>query len=249
MRSEATVRSASRSAFALLLGILLGAAWLRSTAAAGGEQGVPPPPGGLAAGSPAGVAQRQARVSAELDLVWLLAGIMDMERDKKLALAREQAVEVWAQFGALVEKGFVSLEADEARLDMAMLRGRPGLGAELAVRQQAGEFEELRRAREQREQAIHQAIEEMEKSLSPKQIAYVDNFDFDPERYGLGGRLIVEGAGPAVPGQGLAQGQGARPSQEEIRRFTEKARENARKLAEFYRGFWAFIRKKAGIAS
>lgn len=185
--------------------------------------------------------------SAEQDLVWLLAGIMDMERDKKLALTRDQATSIWPTFKSLVDKGLIRLEVDPAQFEIGNRAGWQGQGqtGQGAVQRDDARIRELRRQREAREEALRQAIEKIENVLSAKQIAYVDNFDFDPAKYGLssrtdGGRLRAgDGAGGA--------GQGTPPTQEDIKRFMEAAKQNAQKLADFYKKFQAFIQKKAGI--
>lgn len=192
---------------------------------------------------PAG-GQWVTRQSAEQDLVWLLAGIMDMERDKKLALTRDQATSIWPTFKSLVEKGLIRLEVDPAQFEIGNRPGWQGQGqtGQGAVQRDDTRMQELRRQREAHEEALRQAIEKIEKALSAKQIAYVDNFDFDPAKYGLtpqasGGRL----------GAGQGANQGTPPSQQEIKRLMEGAKANAQKLADFYKSFQAFIKKKAGI--
>ncbi|MGE5572273.1 MAG: hypothetical protein ACM3ZU_04520 [Bacteroidota bacterium] len=188
--------------------------------------------------------QWAGRQSAEQDLVWLLAGIMDMEHDKKLALTRDQATGIWPTFKSLVEKGLIRLEVDPAQFEIAnrpgwQAQGQTGQGA---VQRDDTRMQELRRQREAQEEALRQAIERIEKALSAKQIAYVDNFDFDPAKYGLTPRAS---GGRPTAGQGADQG--TPPSQQEMKRLMEQARANAQKLADFYKGFQAFIKKKAGI--
>ncbi|NLG79272.1 MAG: hypothetical protein GX492_05545 [Firmicutes bacterium] len=199
------------------------------------------------------------RQSAEQDLVWLLAGIMDMERDKKLALTRDQATSIWPTFKSLVDKGLIRLEVDPAQFEIGNRPGWQGQGQSQSQSQsqsqgQAGQgavqrdharIRELRKQREAREQALRQAIEKIENVLSAKQIAYVDNFDFDPAKYGLTSR--AEGGRPRAGDGASGAGQGTPPTQEDIKRFMEAAKQNAQKLADFYKKFQAFIQKKAGI--
>lgn len=186
--------------------------------------------------------------SAEQDLVWLLAGIMDMERDKKLALTRDQATSIWPTFKSLVDKGFIRLEVDPAQFEIGNRAGWQGQGqgqgqaGQGTVQRDDARIRELRRQREAREEALRQAIEKIENVLSAKQIAYVDNFDFDPAKYGLSSR--TDGGRPRA---GDGAGQGTPPTQEDIKRFMEAAKQNAQKLADFYKKFQAFIQKKAGI--
>ena len=220
------------------------AGFLIAQAGAAGNQ---PPAGGQWVGGQ----------SAEQDLVWLLAGIMDMERDKKLALTRDQAANMWPTFKSLVDKGLIRLEVDPAQFEIGNRPGWQGQGQSQSQSQSQGQtgqgavqrddarIRELRKQREAREEALRQAIEKIEKVLSAKQVAYVDNFDFDPAKYGLtsradGGRLR---AGDGTSGAG----QGTPPTQEDIKRFMEAAKQNAQKLADFYKKFQAFVQKKAGI--
>lgn len=182
------------------------------------------------------------RMSAEQDLVWLLAGIMDMERDRKLALTRDQATLIWPLFNSLVEKGLIRLEVDPAQFETAVRPGWQGQTGQEPVRRDDARMQEVRKQREAREEATRQAIEQMEKVLSPKQIAYVDNFDFDPEKHGLAPR-----AGGMRPPAGQGANQGTAPSQQEMKRLMEEAKANAQRLADFYKNFQAFIKKKAGI--
>lgn len=182
------------------------------------------------------------RMSAEQDLVWLLAGIMDMERDRKLALTRDQATLIWPLFNSLVEKGLIRLEVDPAQFETAVRPGWQGQTGQEPVRRDDARMQEVRKQREAREEATRQAIEQMEKILSPRQIAYVDNFDFDPEKHGLTPR-----AGGMRPPAGQGANQGTAPSQQEMKRLMEEAKANAQRLADFYKNFQAFIKKKAGI--
>ncbi|MGE5588421.1 MAG: hypothetical protein ACM3ZO_09470 [Clostridia bacterium] len=220
-------------------GTVTGTGFLIAQAGAGGAQ------------LPAG-AQMVERQSAERDLVWLLAGIMDMERDKKLALTRNQATSVWPIFKSLVEEGLIRLDVDPAQFE---IRNRPGRQGEVQgqIQIQVGQgqgimgkddpkLQEMRKQREVREERIRQAIDKIEKLLSAKQIAYVDNFEFDPAKYGLGSRL-----GEVRPGSGHEPGQWTPPTQQDVNRLMEIAKENAQKLADFYKGFQSFIQKKAGI--
>ncbi|MBC7082909.1 MAG: hypothetical protein H5T95_05380 [Firmicutes bacterium] len=191
--------------------------------------------------------------AAEQDLVWLLAGIMDMERDKKLALTRDQATSIWPTFKSLVDKGLIRLEVDPAQFEIGNRPGWQGQGqgqgqgqaGQGAVQRDDARIRELRKQREAREEALRQAIEKIENVLSAKQIAYVDNFDFDPAKYGLTSR--ADGGRPRAGDGASGAGQGTPPTQEDIKRFVEAAKQNAQKLADFYKKFQAFIQKKAGI--
>lgn len=198
------------------------------------------------------VVQREA---VEQDLVWLLAGIMDMDRDKKLALTRKQAADIWPTFKSLVDKGLIRLEVDPAQFEFGNRFGWQGPVPGQTQGQTQGQgggpsqvdsarAQELRKQRQAREEALRQAIDDIEKTLSAKQLAYVDNFDFNPADYGLAPRL--GGARPQVA-QNQNQGQWSPPSQQEMQRLIKTARENAQKLADFYKKFQAFIQKKAGI--
>lgn len=244
MCSQAARGLAKGLVLALLVCVIVFAVLPSSGAAAGAGTS-----GTLLAQAGAGVQPRDSshwggRMSAERDLVWLLAGIMDMESNRKLALTRDQAVLIWPLFNSLVEKDLIRLEVDLTQLEAATRPGRQGEAAQELARRNPERMEELRKQREARERAIHQVIEQMEKVLSPKQIAYVDNFDFDPAQYGLAPRV-----GDARPRAGQGTAQVAPPSQQQIKRFVEAAKEVAQKLAEFYKKFQAFIQKKAGIAS
>gem|GEM_PF-1414329 len=197
-------------------------------------------------------AQREA---VEQDLVWLLAGIMDMDRDKKLALTRKQAADIWPTFKALVDKGVIRLEVDPALFEFGNRSGWQGPVPGQTQGQTQGQgggpsqvdsarAQEFRKQRKAREEALRQAIDDIEKVLSAKQLSYVDNFDFNPADYGLAPRL--GGARPQAV-QNQNQGQWSPPSREELQKFMKTARENAQRLADFYKKFQTFIQKKAGI--
>lgn len=229
----------------LLLAVVLAASPPLLAATGDEESGFLLAQAGAGAPSPAST-QWGGRVSAEQDLVWLLAGIADMERDRKLALTRDQAALIWPLFKSLVEKGLIRLEIDPAQFEAAVRPAWQVQEGQGPARGDDARMQETRKQREAREQAIHQAIEQMEKVLSPKQIAYVDNFDFDPAAYGLAPRVGDVRLRPRAE-QGAAQV--AMPSQQQMKQFVEAAKEAAQKLADFYKGFRAFIQKKAGIAS
>ncbi|MGE5592274.1 MAG: hypothetical protein ACM3X3_01130 [Betaproteobacteria bacterium] len=218
---------------------------LAQAGVAGVQAQAPAAPGGQL------VVQRE---SAERDLVWLLAGIMDMDRDKKLALTRKQATDIWPTFKALVDKGLIRLEVDPAQLEFRNRSGWQGQAQGQGQGQSQGQgqggtaqmdgarAQELRKQRQAREEALRQAIDNIEKTLSAKQLAYVDNFDFDPANYGL-----ALGLGGARPQGAQNQGQWTPPSQQDMQQLMKMARENAQKLADFYNKFHAFIQKRAGI--
>ncbi len=221
-----------------------------SAAGSGGGQGtavVAQAAPGSQPGQPRDGGEWGGRISAETDLVWLLAGLMDMERDRKLALTRDQAAQLLPLFDSLVQGGLIQLESDQRDPDVWTGWGAPGSAGVMPVPPGARDparLEEARARRDAREQAIHEVIERMEKVLSARQIAYVDSFDFDPQQYGLGlrgpGQRLQPGQGPPV---------GLQPSQQQIKQFVEAAREARQRLVEFYRKFQAFLRRKAGVSN
>jgi hypothetical protein len=251
-------------------GVAAGAAESATSGGAGGMAGNSAAISLMLAQAGAGVVQLPPggqmvqRQSAERDLVWLLAGLMDMERDKKLALTRNQATSIWPIFKALVDEGLVRLEVDPAQFQFANPSGRPGeTQGQSQIQVGQGQFvtsrddprvQEMIKQREAREEKLRQAIDKIEKVLSANQVAYVDNFEFDPAKYGLGPRMggvrlgsgQNQGPGP-VQGQGQGQVQRTPLSQQDLRRLMEVAKENAQKLADFYKSFQSFIQKKAGV--
>lgn len=162
------------------------------------------------------------RMAEMQDLIWLLAGIKQMDKDPKLRLTEKQAKEILPVIESLVKQKIIQLESTTNNQQSA------------PQNMTDAEREKLRKQRQEQVKAIRSAIDKIEKVLTDRQIQFVDDFDFRPEDYGLGGFGSWQGFDRQNP-----------PISNQRETLREEARKRAERLVMFNKDFLTFLRTRA----
>lgn len=177
---------------------------------------------------------RRGRSQVQTDLLWLMAGLQQVDRQPKLKLSQKQAVQILAVLRPLVDHRLLALDPPSPR-------GASGQGA--GAGQGGGGFqnltpeqrEQLKERRDAREAQLKSAMAAIDKILTPKQVEFIDNLDFDPSPY------VFD-----LQGFGRNNGSGTPPTPAQIQQFRAKARETLSKAAALNRKTYELLEKRAG---
>lgn len=173
------------------------------------------------------------------DLVWLLVGIKQMDKDPKLRLTEKQAKAILPLVESLVKQKIIQLEIPKTSQQAWGPSGGQNANKESGPQNMnAANREKFRKERQEQAKAIASAMDKIEKVLTDRQIQFVDDFDFRPEDYGMGGFGSRQGFDRQNP-----------PSQEQIQALREEARKNTERLVTFNKDLLAFLRSRAKVST
>ncbi len=168
------------------------------------------------------------------DLLWLMAGLQQLDKEPGLRLAKKQAADILAVLKPLVDRKLVLLDPPAQRSGPG--QGAPGAGSGGANFQNMTpkQREQFRKRRETRAAKLRAAMAAIDKILSPKQVEFIDNMDFDPSPYVFAG-----------DGLGSGNGSGAPPAAAQIEQFRTKARETLTRATALTRKTYELLQARA----
>lgn len=188
-----------------------------------------------AASSPANQSPaRASRSQVQSDLLWLMAGLQQVDREPKLKLSQKQAVQVLAVLRPLVEQKLLALDPPALRGGSGQSGAGAGQGGGGFQNMTPEQREQFRKRREAREAQLKAAMAAIDKILSPTQVEFIDNLDFDPSPYVFS---------PQGFGQGSEAGTPLTAAQ--IEQFRTKARETMIRAAALNRKTYELLEKRA----
>ncbi|MGE5554187.1 MAG: hypothetical protein ACM3XZ_09760 [Betaproteobacteria bacterium] len=166
------------------------------------------------------------RSTASTDFLWLMAGLARLDKEPGLKLTKKQAGQILAILKPLVDERILLL-------DPPPRRSGQGQGPNPRPQNPApGRIQEFRKRRQEREARIRSAMDAIDRILSAKQVEFIDNMDFDPAPYTVGGLAqLVQGGTPPTPAQ--------------VEQFRAKAQEALRKAAALNRKTYELLVARA----
>lgn len=178
------------------------------------------------------------RATAMQDLIWLFAGLVEMDKVAKLRLNEKQARQILTVVEALAKDKIIQVEVPKTFPQGGQPGGNMGNAGSAPVQANGAEREKLRKERLERDKRITSAIDSIEKVLTERQTEFVDNFDFRPEDYGVGAPMSFRGSNGQQP-----------PTQQQMQDLRDAARRNEEKLADFNKGFLKLLRDRAKVGA
>ncbi len=200
---------------------LIAASFVVLALAGTGAQAAGPAPGPAPSATSGGT-------GAMNDLLWLMAGLARLDKEPGLKVTKKQAGQILAVLKPLVDEGILLLDPPQRRDGQ---RQGPDDRPQNAT---PGQLQEFRKRRQEREARIRSALDAVDKILSAKQVEFIDNMDFDPAPYTIGGGGFGQ----------LSQG-GTPPTPAQIEQFRAKAQEALRKAAALNRKTYELLVARA----
>ncbi|MGE5581125.1 MAG: hypothetical protein ACM3X9_01155 [Bacillota bacterium] len=154
------------------------------------------------------------------NIVWLTEGLLNLNNDSKLALTKDQKKKILPIFQDLVSQKIVVLQREPKQQHRQnnnnefRTQGPPDLNDPLVQAR-------IKKLQEATVYGNTQA-DAIDRLLNQRQLSFIDNMDFDPEKYGLidFGRLFG----------GSGQRQGQRPNQASLAALRKKIQAGRERL-------------------
>lgn len=172
----------------------------------------------------------------QVNLIWLVQGLRDMDKDTPLRLTKDQARKMLPIYEKWIQDGVLRIDAPEPRRE-----GMSERAQQPQIRQRQGEMpadpgqQRQRMAELQaRQEALARDIDTMDSYLTGAQLRFVDNLKFDPAIYGLGGG-----------DQGVWFSQGERPNPAALQRLRRQMQDGQAKLVALCKEVYELLKQRA----
>ncbi len=192
----------------------------------------------------------QRQQQSQENLVWFIQGLRDMDKNKSLRLTSAQAKQLLVIYEKWIKEETIRLKTPTPPANAARGSAQPREQRQFNTADQTKMTAELKT----RQTALEADMAKAEKALTSAQVRFLDNMNFDPAIYGLGGANMWQngggfGAGGSGSGfsGGAPSGQASNSSQMQatMERMQKERQQEQERLIKLYNEVYTLLKQRA----